>query len=391
MSVVFLLGSGASNGAGTPTVRDITRAVCEGTTVQLHSDGRHYLADPQPPSLGQAGPEVQRAVAVVRCVLPLIRRQMGGRPNYEEIYFLLRQIVDHELWDFENPALLPLVGAMKKRLAESSWGINLAGEVLSLKDVAASACDYIHDVAWRLLQQGRSHEHMGVWAVAIRELGSECAAVVSLNHDELARHALEATGLEVADGFDPPGPIRPWRPSQLEEAAATRLIHLHGALSWFWYVREDDSKRRQCLLRVEGGDIDRVLSRDNVQMVLADNRPCLSIGTHNKVTSYFRQPFNELYGQLTRVLREEGTVDRIVLAGYGGADKGVNLQVSDWMQAGDHRRLVLVHPRPAEWLAAARPHLAMQWPDWQGAGRTSTLEKRFEAVTREEWIAAARG
>jgi hypothetical protein len=109
------------------------------------------------------------------------------------------------------------------------------------------------------------------------------------------------------------------------------------------------------------------------------------------VTAYFKQPFNELYGQVTRLLREEGKVTRMVMAGYGGGDKGVNLQVSDWIQTGEGREIVLVHPHPGDWLANARPHLASQWPDWHAAGRIRVIAKAFEEVTREDWVAAARG
>ena len=391
MSVIFILGSGASKAASSPSVGEITRAVREGVAVYLHTDGKHYLANPPRPSLEHAEEEVQRAVAVVRCVLPLIRLQMRSTPNYEEVYFVLRQVADHLLCEFENPALLPLIHEMTRRWERSVWRTNIAGDTVSLREALLQACDYIHDVTWRLLEGVHSHGHMLNWSAAVGELGGDCEAVVTLNHDELARQALAGCSVDFEDGFEPPGPIWPWRPARLEGSRPVKLIHLHGALSWFWYVREGDSRRRQYLLRVAEGDIDHVLHPSGKAMILADNRPCLSIGTHNKVTAYFKQPFNELYGQLTRLLREEGAVTRIVLAGYGGADKGVNLQVSDWMQTGDAREIVLVHPNPTSWLAGARPHLASQWPTWTAAGRIRTIPRPFEAVSREEWVAAGRG
>jgi len=316
---------------------------------------------------------------------------MGSTPNYEEVYFVLRQVADHLLWEFENPALLPLTRGMARRWEGSAWHMNLAGDPVSLREALLQACDYIHDVTWRLLQPVCAFGHMLNWASAVGELGGDCDAVVTLNHDELARRALAKYSIDFEDGFEPTGAIRPWRPARLDRSGPVKLIHLHGALSWFWYVRDGDSESRQYLLRVAEGNIDHVLHPSGKAMILAANRPCLSIGTHNKVTAYFRQPFNELYGQMTRLLREEGAVTRIVLAGYGGADKGVNLQVSDWMQTGDAREIVLVHPNPTNWLASARPHLATQWPTWTAARRIKTISKPFEAVTREEWIAAARG
>src|SRR5262249_11856418 len=113
-------------------------------------------------------------------------------------------------------------------------------------------------------------------------------------------------------------------------------------------------------------------------------------GTHNKVTDYFKQPFSELYGLVTRLLREQGRVECLLMAGYGGADKGVNLQVSDWMQTGTDRRLVLIHPDPPGWVRHARPHLASQWPARKAAGRISEIPSRFEDLNTEEWLSACR-
>ena len=391
MSVIFILGSGASKAANSPSVWEITKAIREGLTVRFHTDGRYYLASPPHASLDRAEEEVQRAVAVVRCVLPIIRLQMRSAPNYEEVYFLLRQVADHLLWEFENPALLSLTHEMTRRWEVSPRRTNVAGDPVSLSEALLQACNYIQDVTWRLLEPVCSFGHMLNWAAAVGELGGECDAIVTLNHDELARRALAESSVEFEDGFEPPGAVRPWRPERFDSSRPVKLIHLHGALGWFWYVREGDPRRRQYLLRVAGGDIDHVVHPAGGAMILADNRPCLSIGTHNKVTSYFKQPFNELYGLVTRLLREEGAVTRVVLAGYGGADKGVNLQISDWMQTGDAREIVLVHPNPDSWLAGARPHLASQWPTWTAEGRIKTISKPFEAVTREEWVAAARG
>jgi len=391
MSVIFILGSGASKAANSPSVWEITRAIREGLGVRYHTDDRYYLASPPRASLDRTEEEVQRAVAVVRCVLPLIRLQMRSAPNYEEVYFVLRQVADHLLWEFENPALLPLAREMARRWEGLSCRTNVAGDRVSLKEALLEACSYIHDVTWRLLEPVCSFGHMLSWATAVGELGEDCDAIVTLNHDELARRALVESSVEFEDGFEPPGAIRPWQPDRLDRRRPVKLIHLHGALSWFWYVREADTRRRQYLLRVAGGDLDHIVHSSRGAMILADNRPCLSIGTHNKVTTYFKQPFNELYGQVTRLLREDGAVTRIVLAGYGGADKGVNLQISDWMQAGDAREIVLVHPNPGSWLASARTHLASQWPTWGAEGRIKNISKPFEAVSCEEWLAACRG
>lgn len=389
--VVFLLGSGASKAAGLPTMPEITRDVTDGLRFQFHTDGRHYLVNPPRQALVNAEHEVQRSVAIIRCASRLVRLQTGASPNYEEVYFLLRQVLDHLLGEFENPALIPLVREMERQFSASKWVSSKYGDSVTLLEAVDGACDYIRDAVWRLLQRDASCEHLRAWAGAVQALGRECAAIVSLNHDDLAREALVNAGVSFVDGFDTrEGGVSDWAPPELDRTGCVKLIQLHGSLKWFWTADRANSAARSYLARVQQSDLDHLTSASGMNLILVDNRPCLSVGTHNKVTDYFKQPFSELYSQVTRLLRESGRVERLVLAGYGGADKGVNLQISDWMQTGTARRIVLVHPDPKKWLAFARPHIAGQWPQWEQSGRARAVPKKVEDVTTKEWVDACR-
>jgi hypothetical protein len=181
-----------------------------------------------------------------------------------------------------------------------------------------------------------------------------------------------------------------WFPSRFDSEANVKLIHLHGSLQWFWTHDQKDTGGRRWLHRIGHADIDNVIDSAGRALEVENNRPCLSIGTHNKVTNYFKPPFSELYAQVTRLLREDGDVERIVMVGYGGADKGVNHQVVDWMQASTARSVVLVHPRPDSWASRARPHIGSSWPDWQKAGRGIVIPKWFKDVTTDEWVGSCK-
>ena len=385
-SVVFLVGSGASRAAGVPGVAQISATIRSGKILHEHTDGRFYLLPTPLASLSGASLEVRRTIFLYRLLAALARADPRREPNYEEVYFVARQLLDHELREFENPALRGLIEDLRRRLAVSGLGVDELGDPVELRDALTNLCNYIHDATWRALQGQFSHAHLQPFAIAVRRLGRKCRAIVTLNHDELVREALEGARVPFEDGFDPESTgLSRWRPSRFGNTGL-RLIHLHGSLRWFWTARDGIPEDALVLRRIATSDIDHVHLASGELLLLADNRPYISLGTHNKVTSYFRQPFSELYAQLTMFLREDSTVRTLVMAGYGGQDKGVNLQISDWMQQRHDRRIVLVHPDPPGFVRDARPHLRSQWADWEARGRICTISKRFEEVTAEELI-----
>ena len=112
MRLVVLLGSGASISAGMPSVAEITRRVLSGENVFRHSDQIFYLAD----ELGDhhVTEPVKAAVSFLDELKAISDSYFAvhdpeRETNHEDLAYLARQIDDAISFEYENPALVPLI------------------------------------------------------------------------------------------------------------------------------------------------------------------------------------------------------------------------------------------------------------------------------------------
>ena len=153
------------------------------------------------------------------------------------------------------------------------------------------------------------------------------------------------------------------------ECEGVRLLKLHGSVTW---RRESGGERR--LLKVHP-HADR-----NAAGVLLEPDYEILTGTHNKILQYARGHFGDLHSLFRASLRK---ADCVVVAGFGFRDKAINTMLIEWMEE-RARRLVIVHPDPAELRANARPAVSSAWSRWEVAGKLACVEKRAEDASWRE-------
>jgi hypothetical protein len=117
VNVGFLIGAGVSSAAGMPSAAEMTERVRSGTDVINPGVGFRIGEPPLTENFIYTGP-VMPVVAFVGALADLAEafyalREPERKVNYEDICYLARQIVDALMFEYENPALLPLIVAVQ--------------------------------------------------------------------------------------------------------------------------------------------------------------------------------------------------------------------------------------------------------------------------------------
>lgn len=137
MKTAFLLGAGASKGAGLPLADELTGKVLDDQFDILKS--------------GTNLPDQRGTTQSILPFLRWIKVQVGcagtsdnSVPNYEDFAYMAAQVQDHLLGEYDNPAIHPLI---QKALSEV-WPL-LPGNSeprLELREIAGETVRYISKV-----------------------------------------------------------------------------------------------------------------------------------------------------------------------------------------------------------------------------------------------------
>jgi hypothetical protein len=376
--VTFLLGAGASIPAGMPGTAAITERVLDGKTVWRHTDQRFYLNDPRPsrPVPSPRATDVQTArefaqelanVAQAFFALAGIERPV----NYEDISYLARQIADCLIGEYENPALMPQIELLAAKFTSGDLGL--------LHHRADMTADYITDIVCSLLgSHGRSPACLGMVVDACADRTIAPVDVVTLNHDTLLEAGLRKAGVAYGDGFERKfGQVMVSTDSYPD--GLPRLFKLHGSLDWIRLAIDEGAGRYQAEVRALEPDIYHLRgpAGELLDFPLNDGRPLLLVGTCNKLYDYSGGVFGDQVARFRTRLKE---TTRLVVAGYGFGDKGINRMVISWLMSPGDKRLVVIHPDPAALAASARAAISDKWSSLTTSGRLVAIPAGIEQV-----------
>ena len=378
MRLGFLLGAGTSLAAGMPSPTDITERVLSGDAWRA-SDSTYYLGpNPNPDIRDDVTP---RVLAFVRTVKAEIDRYYKGwrASNYEDLYFVAVQVSESESGYLDNPVVGPFVDriapVVQPLLEPSRGGL---GKRWRMMDIAAEAADYIADVAWRMLSPDPADT--SYLRFLVEPLGRpeiDGVDIFTLNHDTIVEEYLLQQAVEFCDGFDPPiNDVRYWNVDLLEHASVpVRLLKLHGSVNWF-----DLSSCREGPANIpRGADPHRTFDASGTRQIPWVPRPVMLVGRHNKLAEYALGIYWELRAQFDKMLSCCRTV---AVCGYSFGERGINSRVVDrWLFSDPCRRLVVIHPEPAELKKQMRGELLLGWDSWLSGGRIVLVEKKAENVT----------
>jgi hypothetical protein len=384
--VTFLLGAGASMPAGMPGTCAITQRVLDGNDVRRHSNQRFYLDNP-PPSRPVPPPQaadVQNAREFAQELADVahtfFERTGIARPvNYEDISYSARQIADCLIGEYENPALMAQIEQLAAKFTSGDLGL--------LHELADMTADYVTDIVCALLgRPGRSLAPLEMVVQACVDSTIPPIDLATLNHDTLLELGLRQGGIAYNDGFARRyGDVMLWTDSYSE--GLPRLFKLHGSLNWIRLSIDEGAGYYQVEARALKPDIYHLRgpAGELLDFPLNDGRPLLLVGTFNKLYDYSGGIFGDQNARFRARLRE---TTRLVVAGYGFGDKGINRIVIDWLMSPGDKRLVVIHPDPAGLAASARPAMGSKWDDLMRRGRLVTIAAGIERVDWEQVKAA---
>jgi SIR2-like domain len=379
--LVFLLGSGISRHAGYPNMAEITERVLSGSKIYRHTDSTFRLGSDPMAELGLAGGEVGEAVSLLRFFAVLADRHAQGsrrQPNYEDLYYLARQLADYETRELDNPAIAPFQEVARAALPHLFEG----GRLVS---AASLARDYVADVTRGLLdRKPASPPALRALTDALADPRMERCDFFTLNHDCLLEQVVGPT----VDGFGPEQTgVRYWHPSVFDESATrSRLFKLHGSVNWWRFRQNGAPPWNEDSIGIPTGDPEHTVSPTGVPQTPLGFRPLLLIGTFNKVFDYSHCVWSELHCRFASSLASS---DGLIVAGYGFGDKGINSRITEWMYSKPGRRIVVVDPSPDP-AQHARPAIGDKWKPWKDDGYLQHIHKTIEQTTWNEIADALR-
>ena len=340
----MLLGSGVSYASGHPSVQTITDEVLFGHWHE-HTDSNFYRGlDGTPARPSQCVTRLQAFLTLLKQFADDYQsKQRGGSANYEDLFYLSRQIEDELMGNSDNPAIAPFIADIRNRTKELCKPTPLEIE-FELHDLAGKSCDFIECVVWHLLPANTKPKGFAL----LRELASsgdiERIDCCTLNHDLLTENFLNENGIAYLDGFSgADGQIRWFDPESYDRTnEKLRLYKLHGSTNW-WYLERRG--RRAFGIPEKGHRPWDCRDRTGSRIHEIDPRPRFLTGSQNKISEYRHGIFAELHNRFFRLLREHHL---IVMSGYGWNDRGINGWLSEWLSASKRNKIILLHRHPEQ-------------------------------------------
>ncbi len=414
--VVFLLGAGASRPAGMPSTDEITERVLSGRDVlcyrRLDALGRlgpydYRYAVRTHPSLPVPGgwlPNPWRSsvkpvisyLADLHRAVSACRKRTGRRPNYEDIYYLAAQVAYRE--EQPNPLIGEASGAVihqARRREMRRRGLPLDspvrdGEVEHLvgRLLPLLAVFYLEGVVRSLLSRRPANTTYLAALIggACADCGPQNVDIATLNHDRVIDVFLAKHGICFADGFArrPVQGFRQFLPATYSHPTTrgrVRVLKLHGGVDWVTRARVVGEETGNLGIEVPEIGIAESPSALAEDYVAADLP--IQIGTYNKIANYtLYRHLSDLQYQFLHWLDR---ADRVVVAGYGFGDAGINARLSYWVrQRGERCHLVVADPNLNATKHGWTMGMRSNWAEREGHRVLRRIEAGIESITWDE-------
>lgn len=377
--IAFLFGAGISIPAKMPKTAEITERVLCCDKIGRASDGSYYLNYES----GLSEQYLKRIKVMIGLLNEELSRfhssrQVDGGPpfNYEDLYYVARQIRDYAEGAQDNPTILPFIEKILPRIEPLFNGSeDETVEQWTLWDITRETVHYIEDVVRGMLK--KAPEGLSYLSF-IGEAWEACDAVdiFTLNHDTVIERYLGNESIPFTDGFDnEKGDVRRWDPSLFESGdRRIRLFKLHGAVNWYLY-RPDGGMVLDDMLCVNDG-----YSWDAEGLTHLRGEPEILIGTYNKMFDYANGVFLDLRHMFYKSLL---STCNVIICGYSFGDHGINKMLDSWIKL-PGRRLVVIDPdaetfksRKSRWVESRVPEC---WEELKSRGILKCIPQRIEDV-----------
>jgi len=389
-NVVFLLGAGASLGAGLPSTEEITKVVLSGENVVRRFKKKTYGFA----TGGEDSPQqMQRWHAIhvqpivdylrsLRCLTSsYYKNRRVGSLNYEDLYYLGQQVRGALFRYVDNPLLYEVAESVHKDICDrerARRGKSGSHICVSAREVMEGATEYIQGITRELLAKPPgSTDYLRLIAESWRDDRVSHMAIATLNHDRVIDAFLKRSGIPYTDGFQEPSEpdgFRSFRTQVFDQENAARVLKLHGAVDWIQRWSPDDLWDWDMMIAVDPSAPDVM----EVNGYRVEPVPLL-IGTQNKVEDYtLNRILSDLQHEFLHCL---DVSDLMVIAGYGFGDRGINARIVHWMYGHRGRRLVVIDPALEK--TKDSPGVREFWETWLEPAEPLTLPRGVEDIRWE--------
>lgn len=313
--------------------------------------------------------------------------QLKDASNYEDIYYLARQLLDALLGEYDNPALLPLLLELQAKVPMMVANLNSSyGRTDLYREPVGVGLQYLLERALLFIEEAVAQqlamERPIVGLALLDELLNLDAEnplhIVTLNHDTLLERHLAKYG--IADGFVQmsTGAERFDALSfEGKPASRVRLLKPHGSINWFRYKAANES---DLAVKVLSNDRDRVKGSNGEDLMPPVERLLLA-GTTNKELAYGSGIFLELMYQFHRRLTD---TNLLIVSGYGFADKGINNRLWAWLDSRPENRMLVLHAKMEELHRKAKPSFSINLKRHKETGKFAYVDKWLRDTTLDD-------
>ncbi|MCH7962369.1 MAG: SIR2 family protein [Bacteroidetes bacterium] len=378
MKTTLLIGSGVSFYSDIPDISYITNNILTSDKIGRGTDTNYYLE-------GYLGYSIQSYLNgyVSKCQ-KLINHvklsidqfythiQLEHQTNYEDIYYVLRQIEDSYQLEYENPSTLKLIEYL---LVE----MNLNRD--HLKELITESTRFIECIVWQSIDKPFSKFDQFNMIIDLRQ-SLQLETILSLNHDLVLEKWLTENSIAFDDGFHLDGKKLPEWKGFTNESKNIKLCKVHGSIDWFEF-RITKLKTYDNLVKVPGNTyVERIHEIDNSFTAPNSSRPSLLIGTFNKMWGYLSGIHEIMYEELKKSIINS---DIIIISGYGFGDKGINTRLTNWLARENSKKMIIINPNKDSLISNSRGSYKINIMTNQTKHpKVELIEKKFEEVTFEE-------
>ncbi len=311
--MIIFLGSGVSKPTSLLDVNLLLDAILWGEW-QKHTDQLFYPGPNHQPWTDDPTDSVQRFLRYLKGLADATHAKRGQEPaNYEDLFFLVKQMGDQERGESRNAALEPFLETVRSEL--HAFPVNqrhLMGGLSFLAAMAELASVLIQSVVHHKLATKAKPRGLDL----IVEIADQhLATVVTLNHDLLVERAFDDADISFDDGFGAPdGDVRWFEDEKLNPSSKVRLLKLHGSINWYELIRKNDPEQRRRTVLALSGDVWHWKTAAGEKLQCFEGMPQFLTGVGNKIASYNMGIYAEMMFRFHEALRSTNT---IVMSGYG--------------------------------------------------------------------------
>ena len=379
--ISFLFGSGLSRPAEYPSMSTITSRIITGDSIHRNSVACYALGAPSPSEAYRTEEYIPKILFLLEKISELVSEyycDVERTVNYEDLYYISSQIRDSKLFEYENPAIIPLNRLLTQDLQSILGESEFNGREWTLKRLSSEASDYIVDIVWQMLKSPpKRTDYLTFLEDIVDDEQVGGIDIFTLNHDTLLELYFGLADIPIADGF--PDLINHVRYLDLNQFSLSslkvKLYKLHGSINWFTF----DTGRVGI---PESADIWHTRNPEGILQRPTEGRPMFLAGTVNKILNYSRPLYFDLHCFFRSRLSKS---NNLVVVGYSFNDKAINTRIIDWLRVNNKNRMIVIHPRPDNCKDGARYAIRSMWDHWSRDKQLLILQKSSDEISYNDF------